>query len=354
MKHVNLDIYRVVYVSYLLAVAPRWLNPDVGALPPQMFVAPLGVHWWLSSAPAPGVIVAVEFIRWAALVLVLLKLMPRAASLVAFAAWFWLGGVESGFGKIDHDLIMAAPLLAFAAFGWEEPSPRGVYVVAALVSSFFFTAGLIKLFSGWLNFKASAVEGILHYYEAVYGRDSRELLALPFAFFKTLDIATVALECSFVFVRVRAVSAAAHATLVAGRVGLSRRHPLRVGHQLQEAERVVPAVFAVRCCVGRSVADASSGAPLRAAGEVAHRGRHRDCNGLAHPRDVFADDVQLVCARCASAVGMGVSRVVGLLRRARRRTSASSTFKRSGVNAGRASRGVVQRPRRALTRRRTV
>src|SRR5690606_10933416 len=95
--------------------------------------------------------------------------VPRAASLTALASWVLLQGFEASLGKIDHDLIMAAPLLAFGVHGWKDGTSRGVYLVAALLSCFFLTAGLIKLFSGWLNFRASAVAGLMRYYEAVYG-----------------------------------------------------------------------------------------------------------------------------------------------------------------------------------------
>jgi hypothetical protein len=183
--------------------------PEVGDLPEEAFLPPLGPFQLLSGFPPRWLLVVVRFGGLLATLAFLFGRWPRWTGLVVTLSALAQSGVAFSIGgKIDHTILLAVlPFLLGAA---EAERERGrdasgwpLAVLALCIAFALFSSGFVKLTSGWLALEDSSVYGYLlrNYY--ILGRD--ELLGhwavgvdLPWLW-EALDWTTVVLETSFLF-----------------------------------------------------------------------------------------------------------------------------------------------------------
>lgn len=195
INHLNIEIFRLLYSFSLIFVFPQYVSPSIGLIPSDIFSYPVFFREFVHFIPSSHLISILEVFKLLSLIFVLFNWFPRFFSLICFSVWIFLHGIEFGLGKIDHHLVLASPLLWFGIFGWKKRL-LPVYLTIASLSSFYFTAGLIKLLSGYLFSQDSAIRGILEYYRVIYGINSPALAwEIPY---KIFDILTVLFEVSFV------------------------------------------------------------------------------------------------------------------------------------------------------------
>jgi hypothetical protein len=209
----DLGVFRVLYAGYILVGAvpvASW----VSHVPQAFFRPPLGPAALLSSPPPAAVVLAgnLVLIGFAALLLVGWRTVPASFgtgfSLIVLKSWSY------SFGKIDHDILLAVAPLVLGLSGWGNrysldarsgraalPRPWPLPLLALLVGFALFTAGWVKLTSGWTDPALNCTYGHLMHNFVVAGRDTwaaRLLVGMRSdAAWKAADWSVVLLEVLF-------------------------------------------------------------------------------------------------------------------------------------------------------------
>jgi Vitamin K-dependent gamma-carboxylase len=218
IRLINLAVYRVLYASYvLLTYVPlaTWL-PDA---PRAFFSPPLSLAALFPTFPPTSLLIALNVLLAFFLSLLLIGWYTRVASVGTSLALLVLRSWAYSLGKIDHDILLVITPLVLAFSGWgnavsldaiRQPghrpdTPRGSWNLALLafvIGSAMFTAGWIKVSSGWLNPSIRATYGHLLTNYFVTGRYTwlaeQSLGIDSFWLWKSADWFTVALELGFV------------------------------------------------------------------------------------------------------------------------------------------------------------
>ncbi|MEL7249387.1 MAG: hypothetical protein AAFO03_13250 [Bacteroidota bacterium] len=213
----SLAIFRIVYALfwlYLLGVPYlAWLpaNPDFVFIP-KPFLSLL-----LSTPPDPLLLHVLSFSTFGALTALLMGWRTYWASVMTTVLLLITQALTFSFGKIDHTIIAVLVPFLLRNTGWgncysldaagEEPTPQrnsnSLLELAIILGFAYWTAGVVKVFGGWLNRDLLAVYA---YCTSFWARGDVFFNAylvryLPlqeyFLFWKSLDILTVVFECGF-------------------------------------------------------------------------------------------------------------------------------------------------------------
>jgi hypothetical protein len=184
----DLAVYRVFYGTYvLLALAPvgLWIR----GMPDAFFAPPPGLAVLADGFPPAWVMPALNAALIVAAALLTVGWRTPAASLATGTLLLLAKSWEYADGKIDHDiLIVIAPLLlAFSGWGgaWSVdarsrpvPAPRRprpswpLALMAFAIGLAMFSAGAIKVLTGWLDPAVHATYGHLVFNTMVTGRET--------------------------------------------------------------------------------------------------------------------------------------------------------------------------------------
>ena len=215
----DLAIYRILFAAYLLLTyVPHALR--VGHWPQAFFNPPPGAPSLLAGFPSPWAVWSVNGLFLFAVAALLAGWHTRLASLGTALALCTLNTWYYSTGKINHDILLIAipAVLAWSTWGraLSLDATRGdvtttrarlrngapVAFAVLIIALAMLTAGLIKIYSGWLSLDASAVFSHLAPYRYAFGRDTMAsewlVLYLPAPLWEIADWATVALECGFI------------------------------------------------------------------------------------------------------------------------------------------------------------
>jgi len=213
----DLGLYRIIYASISLLAMNQfsWL-----ATLPSSFFTPLPGPFALASGfPSASVLTALEVILAIALVALLIGFLTPISSILVFIATIVGEGFSYSTGKIDHSILMSIVPLIMAFSRWGDslsvdamirPSIRlrptrqwTMRLLAICVGSAMMTAGLPKLYNGWLDPRTQASFGYqgLEYYSHDRQAGLADFLVSFDApwFWEILDWSTVILECGLLF-----------------------------------------------------------------------------------------------------------------------------------------------------------
>lgn len=175
----SLALYRILYSLGLLTIYAPASTLPLADLPDSFFHPPLGPMMLLDGWPPHGVLLGLELLAQVALVLVLVGLCTRSASLTLAATQATLAGFRFSTGKIDHDflVLVAVPLLfAFTSWGhafsldaarrrvqqtrgFRRPATWPVQALALSAGLMYASSAVAKAGSGWLDPTGSATRG---------------------------------------------------------------------------------------------------------------------------------------------------------------------------------------------------
>lgn len=211
----GLSIFRILFALLGLASVPNygWLT----GLPDSFFYPPLGVAMFFSEFPDPAFAYLLDFVKVAALVLVLFGAHTFSASMALGIVGIVGSGFAFSLGKIDHNIFgMLVPFVGgFAGWGarlsvdamlQRKSVPAASWplcIFAVAVSFTMLTAAIPKVETGWLAWESQSVLGhMIHNYHVV---DRHTWLAEQMFkieawwFWELQDWATIFFEGGFVF-----------------------------------------------------------------------------------------------------------------------------------------------------------
>lgn len=153
---------RICFAVYVL-LWPRDIS-WIGEMSSVAFDPPPG-PFALLSGPAPaGALVAVEFIRAAAAIWVIIGWKCKIASAVLSLILITCSGLAYSFGKVDHLILYDLAPLMLGLAGWgsawsvdayrrKAATPNGfpMLIFGSLIAFALFTAAGIKAATGWLS-----------------------------------------------------------------------------------------------------------------------------------------------------------------------------------------------------------
>ncbi|MEL7424698.1 MAG: hypothetical protein AAFN81_17045 [Bacteroidota bacterium] len=213
----SLAVFRIAYALfwlYLLGVPYlAWLsgNPDF-VLIPKPFLS-----WLLSSPPNPLLLHVLTFTTFGALTALLLGWRTYWASGMTTVLLLITQALTFSFGKIDHTIITVLVPFLLRNTGWGNcysldgpvaesiPQQNGnaLLELAIILGFAYWTAGVVKVFGGWLNQDLVAVyaycTSFLARGDVFFNAYLVRYLPLQeyFLFWKSLDVLTVVFECGF-------------------------------------------------------------------------------------------------------------------------------------------------------------
>ena len=213
----RLSIYRMLYAVIIIFIVgiPQYADrierfPDGIFNPPPIFGSLFSQMPHLLYFQITDVIITVGFFA------VLIGFFTRTAGWITALLIIVNNGFIFSSGKIDHSLMVWFTLLVLSFSGWgqhysldckifSQKKPKEQYWTLSLVSMAlgfgFFTAGLIKLVSGWLSFSDSMLRAF--YLRNFYVQQKQDYLAPIFekfdffAFWELGDWFTILFEIGF-------------------------------------------------------------------------------------------------------------------------------------------------------------
>lgn len=213
----DLALYRILYASYLLlAVVPAGLW--IRTLPDAFFNPPMGLAALFRGFPPGWVLVALNAALGAAAGLLLVGWRTPAVSVATGALLLVTRSWEYSTGKVNHDILLVLVPLVLASSGWgrarsldarmaADPAPEAprpcwnLALLATATALGMFSAGVLKLISGWLDPSTHSTYGHLAANVLATGRESwlgtRLLAAGPSPLWELADWGATLLELAF-------------------------------------------------------------------------------------------------------------------------------------------------------------
>jgi hypothetical protein len=210
----DLAVYRIIYALGMLMILPR-VTP-LSVLPDVFLSAPPGPFRLLHSVPSHSTLLVFEGVLMLVLGCLCVGLFTLASSIAVAILVTCALGFGFSFGRIDHTVFLAVTPLVMAFSGWGgalsvdaalrgrrprvSPPQWPMRLMAMAIGAAFFTAGLQKVQSGWLNIHTRAVEGYALKRQINLDRGWFWTLVdhIPTRFWEVADWSTVALELSLV------------------------------------------------------------------------------------------------------------------------------------------------------------
>lgn len=209
MQPTYLGIVRILFALHVLVFPVDYLW--TAEVPASFFQARPGLFAWMTAAPDPWFMIALEVARALLAVLVMVGYRTFQASIALTLVMIVGAGVTHSFGKLDH-FILYEIFPAFMAFaGWggglsldakmgRPITSRGFPMLlwAVTVAYALFTAALPKAVAGWLDPSKEASRGFIArdlaeneklgpFVDAIFAFDNH-------TFWKFMDYATIFAE----------------------------------------------------------------------------------------------------------------------------------------------------------------
>ena len=206
-----LALVRMLFSGYFLLFLGKRLD-WLAAYPESAFHPSPGLASWLPGFPPEWITVALSLASFASTFMVFFGYRTKIASRVMALCLFAFFVLVQGFGKNDHAMLLAAlPLLmSFSGWGqvWSMDATRRsgppkveawpMAFLALLIGFLWMTAGLFKVFGGWLQADSAAVQMNVLVYGIVSGEtmplDGTLFQDLPGWLLETMDWAVVLFE----------------------------------------------------------------------------------------------------------------------------------------------------------------
>jgi uncharacterized membrane protein YphA (DoxX/SURF4 family) len=213
----DLAVFRILYALCVMLTclpAAGWLERT----PSAFFSPPPGLAALFSSLPPRAVLIGLNIPLALALQMLLLGFHTRAASAAVTVLLLVINSFGYSLGKIDHDILLVLTPLLLAFSGWgaaysldslrrradQTDAVRGSWCLAMLalvIGIAMFTAGWVKLTTGWLDPNTHSTYGHLLINYAVTGRHTwlaDQILGIEsFWFWKTADWIVTFMELMF-------------------------------------------------------------------------------------------------------------------------------------------------------------
>lgn len=209
----DLGIYRIIYAAISLLTLNQfsWLA-DL----PSSFFTPLPGPFSLASGfPNATALIVIELVLAVSLVALLIGFATPVSSLLVFATTLLGEGFSYSTGKIDHSILLTIVPLIMSFSGWGNSFSVDGHIRPALrlrpirqwlmrllavsIGTAMLTAGLPKLYNGWLDPGTPATFGyqaIEYYTHERQGGLASFLVNLDAPWvWEIIDWATVGLEC---------------------------------------------------------------------------------------------------------------------------------------------------------------
>jgi uncharacterized membrane protein YphA (DoxX/SURF4 family) len=220
----SLALFRIVFASYLLLTAfpdGLWLRD----YPAVAFSPPLSLAAFFQGFPPNWVVVAANAGALLGTALLLIGFQTPITSFVTVCLFVLIRTFCYADGKIDHDILIAVVPLVLAGSGWGNelsadalrgrpvpgaptaPRPWLLAILALLIGLALFTAGIAKVWGGWLRLESQATVFYLlpNYY--MVGREqplaSWALTHLSRPLWEVMDWVPTLWECSVVLLVLR-------------------------------------------------------------------------------------------------------------------------------------------------------
>lgn len=194
-----LSVFRIVYaVALLLVIAPVGVN--LLGLPAGAFSPPPGLPRFFPGLPGPAWVFGINALVVVLAGLVLVGFKTRAASLLLGAVLILAFAAQYSTGKISHTILVAITPVLMATSGWgarysfdarqhaklpddararrQAWNGRSLALLALATGLAFFTAGYVKINTGWLATDTSATLG--HAFSNIRGSGRSPVLFEPF------------------------------------------------------------------------------------------------------------------------------------------------------------------------------
>lgn len=186
----------------LLIIKPQ-LPLDIAPSLNALLQFPLGPFQFFSPIQALELIPMIDVLKVIAACLLVARVYPTVSGWIFTTLFCFQSAILFSSGKIDHDLILIAPVAALALTGFVDSSVATAkrYTLLALVF-YFSSSGLIKGLTGWLDISTpSAISALYQNYQTIYllPKSAWESYILSPVPAKFLDIGTVLFEASAVF-----------------------------------------------------------------------------------------------------------------------------------------------------------
>lgn len=219
-----LALCRILYAASQLV---GWQSEPVrplAVLGGAFFFPPLGPFALLSEYPSMWVLHATYLGRDIGLMALLVGYRTALAGWIVGITQIALAGVRYATGKVDHDLLIFVFPMVMAFAGWgstlsvdarrahpgssrlRAPEPALAYL-ALLIGLSYFTSGLVKALSGWLDPGASATRAqLLLYSQRAWSPHALNAMVWEISglwVWKAMDYATVVFEMAILATVVR-------------------------------------------------------------------------------------------------------------------------------------------------------
>ncbi len=211
----DLSLYRILYA--LLLLFTLWRADYVGSLPPASFNPPSGPFALLAASPPIYMVWSLQAALCVSLAALVIGWRTRFTSVCTALLLMALYGIGFSYGKVDHVvfLFVVPLLLSFSSWGSaysvdSYSSSRNTsgysWAPRCLAVAFgvgMLTAGLSKLFTGWLSWETQATWGYFVRFQDFASAPLDQLAALNSIRYPSLweiaDYSTVILECGVIF-----------------------------------------------------------------------------------------------------------------------------------------------------------
>jgi hypothetical protein len=221
----NLAIFRVLFASYVLLgglPAALWVRD----LPQAAFAPPASLAAFFYDYPPYWVMVGLNAVTILCTCSLLIAWRTVMSSLGVALGSVLMRSFAYADGKIDNDIMVVLVPLTLAFSGWghrfsvdttrstsndalsQRRQPWLLALLALFIGLGFLSAGMAKARGGWLSTHTLATRWqLLYNVYSAGGRDDASgawsLATFPAWVWKSMDLTTVAWECTFVLAAVR-------------------------------------------------------------------------------------------------------------------------------------------------------
>jgi len=225
---INLAVFRIIFFWTLFSSVDTSYAAWFGQVPPELRVAPAGLGWMLRYVPIDETWVTFScYLLRGLCVTGMIGLFSRSSALLAAILGFYVHGIPSFFGKVNHDhhLVWFSVILAVSRCGdmfscdavraaWKRadvgvtdpPGPSRVYAlplrfVWILLGVLYFFPGFWKLWSSGFDWAFSDNLKLRMYLKWMEFNDWTPFFRLDHypALYKPAALGTMFFELSFIF-----------------------------------------------------------------------------------------------------------------------------------------------------------